>query len=211
MTDNTGQVPRVAIKGIAFGIVLMALFTVVWLGIASSALSGIYYWLCLGVLLTVLVGFVVYAIRLFIKAKEFPRVKPEDKAEGSRMQMWYGIIFGGEGLLIGATCGILGARGLDSYIVPSIALIVGLHFYPMTAVFHRKFDYFTGTWTTVIAISAISLEARKIISLPQAFLMVGLGTATATVAYGIFMMSEAEKYKARGKLYISGDYGNASR
>jgi hypothetical protein len=197
MTDNSEPVPRIAIKSIAFGILLMSLFTSVWLGIASSALSGIYYWLCLGVLLVVLVSFVVYATRLIIKAKEFPRAKAEDKAEGSRMQIWYGVIFGGEGLIIGATCGILGSRGLDNYIVPSIALIVGLHFFPMVAIFRRNFDYLTGTWTTAIAIAAIFLEARKIISIPQASLMVGLGTALATIAYGLFMMSTAEKYKAR--------------
>jgi hypothetical protein len=197
MAEDSKQVPRVAIKGIAFGILLMALFTVIWLGIASSALSGIYYWLCLGVLLTVLVSFVVYATLLLIRSKEFPPTKKEDKAEGSRMQIWYGIIFGLEGLLIGATCGILSAKGLDDYIVPSIALIVGIHFYPMVAVFHRKFDYLTGTWTTAIAMATIFMEARKIISVPQAFFMVGLGTAIATTSYGIFMMTEAEKYKAR--------------
>jgi hypothetical protein len=199
MVANTEPVPRIAIKSIAFGILLMGFFTSIWLAIASSALSGIYYWLCLGVLLTVLIGFVVYATRLLLRSKEFPRAKPEDKAEGGRMQIWYGVIFGGEGLLIGATCGILGAKGLDNYIVPAIALIVGLHFYPMAAVFHRKFDYLTGTWTTGIAITTLFLEARKIISIPQAFLMVGLGTAIATISYGIFMMSEAEKYKGRLK------------
>jgi hypothetical protein len=113
------------------------------------------------------------------------------------MQIWYGIIFGLEGLLIGATCGILGSKGLDNYIIPSIALIVGLHFYPMVIVFQRTFDYLTGTWTTAIAITTLFLEAKQMISIPQAFLMVGLGTAIATISYGIFMMSEAEKYKAR--------------
>jgi hypothetical protein len=197
MTNNTGPVPRIAIKSIAFGILLMGVFTTVWLGIASSALPGVYYWLCLGVLLTVLVSFVIYAIRLLLKSKEFPRTKPEDKAKGARMQIWYGVIFGLEGLLIGATCGILGAKGLADYIVPSIAFIVGLHFYPMVVVFQRKFDYLTGTWTVAIAITTIFLEAKEVISIPQAFLMVGLGTAIATISYGIFMMSEAEKYKAR--------------
>jgi hypothetical protein len=199
MADDSKQVPRGAIKGIAFGISLVGFFTSIWLGIAGSALSGIYYWLCLGVLLTVLVSFVVYAIGLLISSKEFPPTKQEDKAEGSRMQIWYGVIFGMEGLLVGAACGILSAKGLDNYIVPSIALIVGIHFYPMVVVFHRRFDYLTGTWTTAIAITTIFLQARKIIALPRAFFVVGLGTAIATISYGIFMMTEAEKYKARGK------------
>jgi hypothetical protein len=198
MTDHTTQVPRAAVQGIAFGILLMGLFTSIWLTIASSALSGICHALCLGLLATVVAGFVVYAVRLLRKAKEFPRTKPEDKAEGRRIQIWYGVIFGAEGLLIGAACGILGANGLDKDIVPAIALIVGLHFYPMAAVFRRKFDYLTGTWTSVIAIAAILLEARKMISLPQAFLMVGFGTAIATISYGVFMMAQAEKYKAGG-------------
>jgi len=197
MAHHTKPVPRIAIKSIAFGILLMGIFTTVWLGIASSALKGVYYLFCMGVLLTVLVSFVVYAIRLLLKSKKFPQTKPEEKAKGVRMQIWYGVIFGLEGLLIGATCGILGAKGLDNYIVPSIALIVGLHFYPMVVVFQRKFDYLTGTWTVAIAITTIFLEAKENISIPQTFLMVGLGTAIATISYGIFMMSEAEKYKAR--------------
>jgi FtsH-binding integral membrane protein len=199
MVDNTNQVPRAAIKGIAFGILLMAVFTTVWLGIASSALSGVYHWFCIGILLAVLVCFVVCAVRLFIQSKEFPPTRPEDKAEGSRMQIWYGVIFGLEGLFIGAACGILGSRGLNDYIVPTIALIVGLHFYPMATVFSRKFDYFTGTWTTVVAFSAIILETKKLISVQEATIMVGMGTAIATISYGIFMMSEAKKYKVRLK------------
>ena len=198
MVNYTMQVPRAALRGTAFGILLMGLFTSIWLTIASSALSGIYHWICLGLLATVLVSFVVYAVRLLIKAKEFPRTKPEDKAEGRRIQIWYGVIFGAEGLLIGAACGILGANGLDKHIVPTIALIVGLHFYPMAAVFRRKFDYLTGTWTSMIAITALLLETRQVISLPQAFLMVGFGTAIATISYGVFMMARAEKYKASG-------------
>jgi hypothetical protein len=199
MTENNKPVPRSALKGIAMGIFLMAFFTVMWLGIASSALSGIRYWLCISILLIVVVCFLVYAIGLLKKSREFPALKQEDKAEGARIQKWYGIIFGLEGLVIGGTCAILGATGLDNYIVPTIALIVGLHFYPMAAVFNRKFDYFAGTWTVLVAISTLFLLAKKMVSEEHAFLMVGIGVAISTISYGIFMMSEAEKYKARLK------------
>lgn len=120
-------------------------------------------------------------------------------AEGGRIQMWYGIIFGLEGLLIGAACGILHYKGLDDYIVPTIGLVVGLHFYPMVAVFNRRFDYLTGTWTAVIAILVIILETKKFVSVREANFLVGIGTAIATTSYGVFMMFEAEKYKVRLK------------
>jgi hypothetical protein len=195
MATNSKQVPRAAIKGIAFGILLMAVFTTVWLRIAGSALSGIYSWICNVVLMIVLFWYVIYALRLFVIAKEFPPTRSEEKGEGRRLQMWYGIIFGLEGLIIGAACGILGYKGLNDYIVPAIALIVGLHFYPMAPVFKRRFDYLTGTWTAGIALLAIILLAKQLIPVREAILIVGIGTAIATISYGVFMMSEAERFK----------------
>ena len=73
--------------------------------------------------------------------------------------MWkvFGFIFGLEGLLIAVSVVVLSTFDLQNYVVPIIALIVGLHFYPMAKIFERKIDYYLATWVTLVAILGIVL------------------------------------------------------
>ncbi len=191
-------VPQIVIKSIGLGILLMALFTFVWLGIASAALQGVSYAICIAVLVLVVLFFIGYAIRIFKQAKKFPKkLNKKEQAREERVRKGFMIIFGLEGFFIGSTCGVLYLVDLPQFIIPSIALIVGLHFYPMAGLFERAFDYLAATWTTVIAIITILLMLVKVISERQSFLLVGVGTAIATIGYGIYMITEAGRHKRK--------------
>jgi hypothetical protein len=187
--SQTTILPKEAVKGIATGLLMMASFTLIWAGIAFGGLyPTVYQWPLLLFPLASL-WFISNAIGLFKLAKFFPPSSSEaDIAEGKKMGMWFGIIFGAEGLLIFIGVNVVVNLGHADLTLPVIALVVALHFFPMAKVFKRTLDYYVATWSTLIAIGGFiftlyhSMPAHYI----QAFL--GIGMAIATTCYGSYMV-----------------------
>jgi hypothetical protein len=185
---QTPVLPRKAVQGTGGGLFLMALFTMMWAGMADAGFEGRDHHLVFILFAIICLIFIAYGVRLFMAAKKFPIVTTEeDRLEGKKMGKRFGIIFGIEGTAIPIACVILGVTHHDQYIVSAIALIVGLHFYPMAGIFKRKIDYYLATWTCVIALISIFLiESGQ----PQSFTMplLGIGVGLATTTYGVYMI-----------------------
>ena len=194
MTEKPHIIPRIAINSIASGMLMMAFFTMMWAGIAYGSLDNKYHVIILVVFGLFSGAFVANAIHLFSISKKFPKMEVEaDKAEGKRSGRWFGIIFGAEGLGIFVAINIVTNIGHANLTIPVIALVVGLHFYPMARIFKRTIDYYLATWTTLIATLAIILILRKSYSPENVYVFVGLGTAIATSCYGLYMMVSGRK------------------
>jgi len=189
MENQPNLVPAAAVKGIASGLLLMAVFTLVWAGIAFGGLLGTGYWFALLIFPVLSILFVINAIKLFRISKYYPPVTSEDDiAEGKKMGMWFGIIFGAEGLLIFVAVNVVNNIGHPELVIPAIALVVGLHFYPLAKVFKRTLDYYLATWATLIAVLAIILSLNKTLTLHEVLAFTGVGIGIATACYGLYMM-----------------------
>jgi len=184
---NDRLIPGVVLRSIAGGMLFMAVFTYGWIRIAVSGLeASSTLWLWLAVVFGVLL--IVNAFYFLIVSKHFPGIDSEaDRAEGKRMGMWYGILLGGEGVIIGGTCGVLLSTGHAEFMIPSIALIIGLHFFPMAKLFKRTIDYYIAAWTCIIGITAIFM-IRNGIDLNMISVFTGFGVAAATATYGVYMV-----------------------
>jgi hypothetical protein len=194
MNREPHLIPGMAITGIATGLILMALFTTMWAGIANGGLHGKDHYAVITVFSLFTLAFISYSIRLFIVSKKFPKfTTEEDRLEGKRFSKSYGIIFGIEGTAIPLVCVLLSVTANQQFILPAIALIVGLHFYPMAKIFHRKLDYYLATWTCLVALVSLfsMIKFSEPITQIQPFL--GVGIACATVAYGINMLIEGQR------------------
>lgn len=195
MTTSATTLPAIAIRSVGTGLIMMAVFTGIWAGIAYGiGLAGSsYQWLLLLFFLCMIM-FVIQGIRFFGIARKYPSIQsPEAAAEGKKMGMWFGIIFGAEGLFIFLGINLVRNLGHPDLIIPVIALVVGLHFYPMARIFKRKIDYWLATWTTLIAALAIMFMLKKIISFQGMAAFVGIGVAIATSCYGIYMIYYGRK------------------
>lgn len=194
MTEPTKTVPREAITGIATGLMLMALFTTIWACIANAGLQGKDYHAVLLLFCILAVVFVINSVQLFSEAKKFlPSTSESDIVEKKKSGMWFGIIFGAEGLLIAVAVNVVINIGHPELTIPTIALVVGLHFYPMAKIFKRKIDYYLATWTTLIAIAGIVLSLNKTFTEQNTFAFVGIGTAIATSCYGLYMIYKGKR------------------
>ena len=189
MQPQKPHIPKIVIKSIGGGLLLMALFTMVWAGIASGGLTGAGHWIVLAVFGLISISFIIYGIKMFILSKYFNAPSNEkDKAEGKRLSIWYGVIFGAEGIIIPIVAGVLVYFQKGNFIIPAIAMIVGLHFYPMASIFKRTIDYYLATWTCIVALSAIIATIYDIAPEATIFTFLGVGVAVATSCYGFYMI-----------------------
>ena len=194
MKNEPHIIPGAAVKGIATGLVMMAAFTSIWAAIAYHGLAAGNYWIALVVFPIFSIFFIVNAVRLYKIAPLYPKLTSEaDLAEEKRMGKWFGIIFGAEGLGIFIGINIVVNLGHPELTIPVLALVVGLHFYPLAKVFKRTVDYYLATWSTVVAILAIILTLNKTLSETGTFAFTGVGIAIATTCYGIYMVMSGKR------------------
>src|ERR1700733_837031 len=189
MSTEKHIMPDVAVKGIATGLCMMAFFTLLWAGIAFGGLRTTDWWFFLLVFPVFAVLFVVRAVKLFGVAKYFPALTSEaDLAEEKRMGKWFGIIFGAEGLGIFVGINIVVNLGYPDLVIPTIALVVGLHFFPLAKVFKRTVDYYLASWATLIAVLGFVFTLNNILPVNLIMAFVGIGIAIATSLYGFYML-----------------------
>ncbi|MFJ6208663.1 hypothetical protein [Lysinibacillus sp. NPDC092081] len=149
-------IPRAAVRGTAFGVIFMAFFGTMWAGIGIRGLQGWgFLWL---LILSLLIGLILLigGIVLIINSKWLSNEMVEgDSQRWKRKNIWFGIIFGLEGVLIAAASAICGSTNHLDLFIPVMALIVGAHFFPLAHLFQVKIYYITGSLLCLI--SAITL------------------------------------------------------
>ena len=205
MDTETHIVPAAAVKGIATGLCMMAFFTLIWAGICFGGLNATPYRFAPFVFPLFSIWFVINAVNLFKKAKYFPKLTSEtDIAEGKRTGKWFGIIFGAEGLGIFIGINIVVNLGYPDLVIPTLALVVGLHFFPLAKVFKRTLDYYLATWSTLIALCGFWFTLRHIMPVNYVTAFVGAGIGVATTCYGIFMIRAGRKVMKKMSLVTKG-------
>jgi hypothetical protein len=189
MKGKTQILPRIAIQSIGGGLLLMALFTMMWTGVAQGGLNGQDHHIILIIFSLVSLLFVSSGIIIIIAAKKFPKyISEDDQTEGKSMMKSFGIIFGIEGTAIPVAYLILAMISETRLILPVIALIVGLHFYPMAKIFQRTVDYYLATWTCVVAVVSILIIIKYDYPQQLTLTYLGIGVALATTTYGLYML-----------------------
>jgi len=181
------QLPREAISAPALGSLLMGIFTTAWASIANVGFYGRDHYVFLSLFVLFALLFLTNAISLLRASKRYPvATSAADKERKKKTGMWFGIIFGLEGITIPIAVNIVIFLGHAELVIPAMALVVGLHFYPMATIFKRKIDYYLATWATVIALTGFYLSLKK--NLPESDVMafVGVGLGLATSAYGFY-------------------------
>jgi hypothetical protein len=198
MSDE--RVPdRILARGVSNGLFLMAFFTLGWAGNTFSgwppAAAGTVW--ALGLLAAVV--FVVRGIQLIRAQPRMPEpvLSEEDARRGRSIGRNFGLIFGAEVVIILAATVILGLTGHSDYNVPVIALIVGLHFYPLGWVFGRRIDAYIATWVVAVGVAGIVVMAATDVRPEHVWPWVGLGAALGTAAYGIYFVLLTREILAR--------------
>ena len=168
------------------GLFLMMIFTSIWAVVAEVALKFKDYGLIGGFLGLVVLYFLAHYIKFHQVEQSLPREPHSaDTPEDRRRARQFLYIFGTEGLAILVVKNILANINLDYLFIPSLALIVGLHFFPLARIFKRKFDYFVAIWTTLVGLAGLALMIKKALPPNTAIAIVAIGCALSTAANGL--------------------------
>ena len=168
------------------GLFLMMIFTSIWTVVAEVALEFKDYGLIGGFFGLVVLYFLAHYIKFHRVEQALPRNPgTTDTPEDRRRTRQFLYIFGTEGLAILVVKNILVNVNLDYLFIPSLALIVGLHFFPLARIFKRKFDYFVAVWTSLVGLAGLALIIQKTLPTNTAIAIVAIGCALATAANGL--------------------------
>jgi hypothetical protein len=144
-------------RGMGFGTIFMAFFSLAWIGFAFGGLgdaAGQLAWF--GVLGGIVaLGLVGLAVACFVWAGRMPAATAEDRDRSRKNDRWFGIVFGLEFVLIAAASAILGITGHIDLQAPAIGLIVGLHFLPLARLFSIPLYYVSGALLCLIAVGTV--------------------------------------------------------
>ncbi|MBL4675231.1 MAG: hypothetical protein JKY70_03345 [Mucilaginibacter sp.] len=187
--------PKGAVKGTATGLFMMCFFTMIWAAVAYGGLQESIYTWSLAIFPVLSVVFLIKGISLFKMARGIPESTSEtDRAEQKRIGKWFGITFGAEALGIFIGINLVVNLGYPELTLPVMALVVGLHFYPMAKIFKRKIDYYLATFSTLFALSSIVFTLRKTMPANYILAFLGVGLAITTSCYGLYMARQATRW-----------------
>jgi hypothetical protein len=147
-----------ALRGRAIGTLVMTGFGVWWVFAAMSSINGLplRIYVAVAILPAALAGFAV------LRLSRLPNLPSSSSPTAEKMGRNFRMVLMAEVLLIVLAIVVLGRSGHPDLITASIALIVGLHFLPLAAIFRVPLYYATGivmtTWTVICLIFLQSLS-----------------------------------------------------
>lgn len=197
MKDETVIKPSDELSGYASGMLMMAVFTSAWAIIAYSGLKASPYKFALILFLVVVLILAGYAFRFIKTSKHYQDqgVKVVSEADKKRDKRFM-FIFAAEGIGIFIGINIVVNLGYPDLVIPVIALVVGLHFFPLARLFKRTQDYYLATWSTGIAVCGMVFSIKGVLSHSLVITFVGVGMAVATSIYGCSMLIRGLKVQA---------------
>ncbi|MEP7188444.1 MAG: hypothetical protein ABI901_04535 [Roseiflexaceae bacterium] len=185
-------VPRALMHGYAIGALLLTFFGALWALLTLSALT-VQQRVVLVVMVVIVAGMLAYAaIKLLRSAQQLPRsLTPESRAQETTTSKWYVLVVVSEAVAIALASIVLGRANYGQHIPLVVALIVGIHFLPLAALFHVPMYYLTGLCMVVLAGGAlIALFFNVTLGEPYTWsVVVGMGNAVILWLTTLYILS----------------------
>lgn len=147
-------------RGVAIGALILTFFGVFW-AFANwpQAPSWAY-----GVLSLPVVTLTLFAVVRFINTAKLPEAMDGDQAarDDKRTGIAFGVVFAVEFILIAAAAAILNNLDRPLLIPVAIALIVGLHFFPLARLFHVPVYSVTGLLCVACAFASLLVADESV-------------------------------------------------
>jgi hypothetical protein len=144
-------------------IVFMAGFAAAWWVMGLGCLHAPISQLVIGPIVSV-------AMMLFAR-RRLKDVAPASADWIARRRRIIGLAVAGEGVAIAVVSHLLVKAGLVAFVVPAVAVIVGLHFLPLAKLLKVKIYYVAGVLITLAGVAGLMVDA------PHRALVTGLSSA----------------------------------
>jgi MFS family permease len=175
------KLSKPAVLGAANGVMFMTFFGALWasIGIVGSHQLGAPWPLVLSAIVTIIL--LSGAISLFVKSRSMNHsVTPKEKEDTKRINRKFGFIFGLEGVAIFLASVICNTLDHFEIFFPVMAMIVGIHFFPLASLFRENFYYGTGIVMCMLGIISLFLPINATfgnVSLIMMSTFIGFGSS----------------------------------
>lgn len=147
------------LRGVALSVTICTIFGAIWGLSGSAALVGGWRWLGVASVLLVTAALLLTAQAFHKSAKTLPPV-PGDPSINPFRTTAYRLAVIGEIIAIPIAGRLLTANGYDDAVTPTVAIIVGLHFFGLVPAFRSSLFAWTGGAFCLIGLAALALPAR---------------------------------------------------
>ncbi|GIP26319.1 hypothetical protein J23TS9_14490 [Paenibacillus sp. J23TS9] len=159
------KLPKAAVFGAANGVMFMTFFGALWasIGIIGSHGLGEPWLLVLSGIVTLIL--LIGAISLFGKARNMKHAATPDEREQRRnINRKFGLNVGLEGLAIFIASVICNMINYFEIFFPIMAIIVGIHFFPLARLFRENFYYGTGITLCILGVITFFLPMNATVN-----------------------------------------------
>jgi len=142
-----------SIRGFASGVIFIAFFSTIWAQIGIMGLQG--WGDPLLTIVTILIGvaLLIGSISLLRASRQLPAKAARSQSQERKVKTrWFRIIFLTEGLLILIAAIVCNAVNRFDLFLPVMVVIVGVHFFPLAAVFQENIHYLTGALLCLLVV-----------------------------------------------------------
>jgi hypothetical protein len=155
LDEYTAQVAESRATGCLFFIGFGTIW--VWMGLSATQHGSMISYGVVGVVSAGLLGMVVL---LFRRAKELPQASVDSDFERRAKRMFAAVNII-QWVSIVTAVAILNLLHMPEYVVPAIAILVGLHLFPLAGSFRHRQHYVTGTLLLAVSLAALALLPRE--------------------------------------------------
>lgn len=152
-------VSKADVRGTASGVMFMAFFGTVWadVGIGGLQVSGAIWLLILAILIGAILFF--YGIALIRGSRNLSNTNPRNS---KNVNKWFNVVFATEFALIIIAAIVCNATAHFDWFFPIMAIIVGVHFFPLAYLFQVKAYYVTGMLLCLLTIVTLLFVPLKV-------------------------------------------------
>ena len=180
MERRSNTSPELRLRGVASAVLFLTFFSTLWALVGIGGMQGLYETPLF--IVTVLIGLALLVAGVSLRriARHLPRRAPGvDNSERQGNNKWFTIIFGTELILILASHAILSLVNRLDLFIPASVFIVGIHFFPLAALFRVRIYYLVGALLCVLAIVSV-------LAVPQYLKLDGHQIASRQVILGLW-------------------------
>ncbi|RED56295.1 DUF7010 family protein [Cohnella lupini] len=193
MTHTPNIIPRAAVVGTASGVFFMALFGTLWAYTGIMGLQGRGLPLLLVIAGIIGASLFIGGFSLISASRKLTnQASSTDVRLEKHTRLWFNLIFAAEGIAVAITIAVCNATGHTELIPLVIAIIVGVHFFPLAPLFQVRLYYWTGALLCLLAIVTwLFVPSEFMIGDHQvnAFMSItGLGSALILWATGLAIL-----------------------
>jgi len=149
--------------GLASAGFIMAFFGVAWWGWGVGGIEGVFFgetavffsMLALATIILVSGGILLIRAASRLPRDTSPAGKARGAAEGKRYGRIFGVVFGLEIVIIALGSVLLSVFHHPEFLLPFVALVVGVHFFPLAPLFNVRMYYVTGVLLVLVGVTVM--------------------------------------------------------